>query len=137
MTSPASAISGGYSQAEAQNEASLPHVRTGLAARVLNGKVETGPLAGEGCAEADRVRRLRHLVAVEGKWQGAESGPRAQSDKSLHNARTGCFYTDSGVPAVECLGIARRKRGERAPAIMGNARGNAGTRNSIVRDGGG
>src|SRR3954465_1467773 len=84
---PASAISGRYSEAEAQDVAALADVG-GLPARALNRQIEARPFASEGNPEAGGQGILRHFLRVQAERQGARSRSDAQRDDPLHDARS-------------------------------------------------
>src|SRR5256885_16328031 len=102
LARPGSAISGGYSQAEAQDVAALADV-SGFPARALDGEVEARPFTRQRYPEAGGERVFRHLLAVQSERQRARTRAEPERDDALHQSRTARLEARSRVPAVEGL----------------------------------
>src|SRR4051812_30333974 len=94
LARPGSAISGGYSQAEAQDVAPLADVG-GFPARALNGEIEARPFARQRYPEAGGERVLRHFLAVQSERERTRARTKPERDDALHQSRTACFDAGS------------------------------------------
>src|SRR5258706_15210178 len=129
---PASAISGGDSQPDAENESALCHVRARRRpAGALNCQIDGRTVARERRAQAEGEGFLRHFLAVETERKSAEPSAQADGDDSLHDAGTARFQPAADIPSIERLDSSGRERAECAPVVMRCAKGNRCARNSL------
>src|ERR1700680_2017755 len=107
---PASAISGGDSQPDAENESALFDVRIRRPGGALNRDIDGRAVARERRAQTEGEALLRHFLAVNSERQGSNPSTQPHGNDSLHESGAARFQSTTDIPSIKCLDPGRRKR---------------------------